>query len=135
MSYMSSLDIDRDDGERLLKAERFILWCKYSRRFRVSRSPSGTGWHVRIYCIKRCEMCRKLFDDPIRYKADKKRPIYGRNILHREKYLLITIGGMHLWAPWPGKEWVSWKEKRKRDRARERRFHRSQRAEKSQVKV
>jgi len=103
----NTLDIDDDlSGGKLEKALNFIKKCPYVSEFTFSRSLGGKGWHVRLYCSRNCEKCRKLFDDPIRYRFDKARKEYSRNVLHIRRYLVISIGQFLIWAPHPGREWL-----------------------------
>jgi hypothetical protein len=52
----------------------------------ITREPSNKkGYHLRLYCHKRCDKCRIVFDDFIRRDADTKRKKEFTNIIFDTK--------------------------------------------------
>jgi hypothetical protein len=43
------------------------------------------GYHLRFYCKVKCDICRFVFDDDIRYSADSKRKKEFTNIIFDTK--------------------------------------------------
>jgi len=113
----NTLDIDADpEGKKLKKALIRIRRCRHAVKHEFTRSTSGVGWHVKIYCNTDCDMCRKLFDDPVRYERDKRRPISAQNVLHSRKYLTVRLPlGIIIMFPWPRpvKAWLKLRKARK----------------------
>jgi len=81
-----TLDLDFNDKEtvnRILKKISLMPCCK---ELWIRYSASMNGYHVLIRCSKPdCDLCRLVFDSPIRYGADLKRPLHRRNVLWDRK--------------------------------------------------
>lgn len=60
-----------------------IMWCKHL--LYIGVKPSLNGWHVTMLCDTDCDICRLVFDDPVRYAKDLMRPEYSRNVLFTRK--------------------------------------------------
>lgn len=58
----------------------------------ITQKPSDSkGVHLILECTKvSCDMCRLLYDDPVRYAKDLKRPTYAANVLFQKKHIPIT---------------------------------------------
>ena len=59
--------------------------CPFCVNFKVKVSPSLNGYHVTMYCRKQCDLCRFVFDDPVRFARDCEREIETRNVLWDRK--------------------------------------------------
>lgn len=68
---------------------KHALFCRGVRAVAWRLSASGRAMHIRWECSKRsCRHCAKLekrFDDPRRWKRDRKRPAHRRRILWDSK--------------------------------------------------
>jgi len=85
MFKLNTIDLDNHETKELILA--FIKECPYLITLDVTPSPGGRGWHFTLWCSRSCELCRELYDDPIRYAKDRIRPSYTRNILFFQKYV------------------------------------------------
>jgi len=85
MFKLNTIDLDNHETKELILA--FIKECPHLISVDVTRSPGGRGWHFTLWCSRSCELCRELYDDPIRYAKDRIRPSYTRNILFSQKYI------------------------------------------------
>ena len=52
----------------------------------VRDSPGGNGFHVEVKCSREgCDLCRLVFDSPIRFERDLDRPPRSRDVLWDRK--------------------------------------------------
>jgi DNA-binding Lrp family transcriptional regulator len=51
----------------------------------VKEDSNKKGYHLRFYCKKECDLCRLVFDDYIRYDADRTRKKEFTNIMFDSK--------------------------------------------------
>ena len=82
--FKCTLDIDTADKGFIEHITNKILNCKFCLDIIVTYS-SLKGVHIIIYCNKKCEICRFVYDDFRRFAYDQNRPYYARNILFQEK--------------------------------------------------
>ncbi len=97
MAYFiyNTLDIDTTERERVNQIIGKIMQCPYLDDLEVEPSFQK-GVHVKMWCMKECEMCRLVFDDEIRYAYDQYRPKYSQNVLFNEKKILKVKKGEKL---------------------------------------
>ena len=55
------------------------------------RCSDSKGYHVKISCIKECDLCRLVFDDDKRFAIDSVMPIQFRDFLFNEKIRLGNV--------------------------------------------
>lgn len=87
MKTYNTIDIDTTDKEFL-----FIVLSKIIRRnnrfsclAKIEVTPSSLkGYHIKLYCKKKCDLCRLVFDDDIRYFYDQYREPESQNVLTQE---------------------------------------------------
>ena len=93
--YYSSLDLDweipkqneglscsRELADRILNK---IVRCKYC--VVASKSLSNyKGYHIEMYCTKKCDLCRFQFDDIRRYEEDLNRLEVFRDLIFNVKH-------------------------------------------------
>jgi hypothetical protein len=89
----NTIDIDTTDKETIFYTVSNIL--NMNRRFhclaKIYINPSSLkGYHIKLYCKKKCDICRMVFDDDIRYFYDQFREIESQNVLCQttESFLL-----------------------------------------------
>jgi hypothetical protein len=51
----------------------------------IKEDSNKKGYHVRLYCNVKCDKCRMVFDDYIRFDADSKRKKEFTNIIFDTK--------------------------------------------------
>jgi hypothetical protein len=69
--------------ERIVKK---ILSCPHLFSFEMRFSPSLNGYHLEFWCLKKCDLCRLVFDDQTRFSADiTNRPTSEQNVLFFQK--------------------------------------------------
>lgn len=51
----------------------------------VIKPSSFKGFHITIFCSRKCDICRLCYDDTKRIAYDSARPEYARNILFETK--------------------------------------------------
>lgn len=76
---LNTIDIDNTSTKNLLRVLAKIKRCKFLDS--VSVEPSLNGFHVTLWCLKDCDLCRFVFDDQFRYMWDFERPEFSRNVL------------------------------------------------------
>ena len=84
IAIINTLDIDSNDKEYVFNIFKRILRCPYIIDFRVKCSLQK-GVHIKIFCNKKCELCRIVFDDKIRFAYDQFRETESQNVLFDEK--------------------------------------------------
>ena len=84
---LNTKDLDASNKGVLELVINEIKKCKYVINLCYRQSASKRGWHIKFYCSKDCDKCRKRFDDVLRYKADiTNRKEIERNVLWDVKY-------------------------------------------------
>ena len=76
--------------------------CEKCLSYEYRRSASGNGYHVRMSCSG-CDLCRWLFDQPIRCDIDHTRAGHMRNVLWDRKNYFKLGRSVEMEAG----EWVS----------------------------
>jgi len=61
-----------------------ICNCKNNLRYNIV-SSSFKGFHIEVFCKKKCDICRMCYDDDKHFAFDMNRPEYARNILFDKK--------------------------------------------------
>jgi len=84
------LDLDFVDKETLGRII-YKIWgcrlCGYSANL-VGVKDTLKGYHMELRCRGNCELCRLVFDDPVRYSRDLRRPVFSRDVLFDCKELV-----------------------------------------------
>jgi hypothetical protein len=93
LKYYSTLDLDFESvapndlactKEKVNKIIWKIIQCQ--NMIGLIREPSNKkGVHLKIFCKIKCDICRFVFDDDIRYSADSKRNKEFINIIFDTK--------------------------------------------------
>ena len=91
-----TLDIDNKKPKPYYNTIEQILLkiakCKNLTSMTCHESPSTNGYHITIWCNKKCPVCRMSYDDQVRYMNDTNlREEHQQNILF-DSY---TINGNH----------------------------------------
>ncbi|MCS7367273.1 MAG: hypothetical protein NDF52_05285 [archaeon YNP-WB-062] len=81
--YYSTIDLDYCDKGKLARIIAKIIQCKWLIKVKVR--DTNKGYHLILFCKRKCELCRMAFDDQTRFFADFNRPLYLRNILWTRK--------------------------------------------------
>ena len=87
----TTLDIDWYNAEHLNHIIQKILRCSYLYSIETEYSPSTNGYHVILWCDRKCPICRLCYDDANRYKYDEiLRPPEEQNVLF-SKYTIKNL--------------------------------------------
>ena len=78
--YSCTLDIDKNDKDFISRIEKKIINCEYL-HYLEKRPSAFKGYHFLLECLKKCDICRIVYDDFRRLAYDLNRPYYARNIL------------------------------------------------------
>ena len=74
---------------------RHVMQCPFIQDLKYRDSASGNGYHVKVKCSREgCDLCRLVFDSPIRFDMDLTRDASTRDVLWDEK--TYTKHGKHL---------------------------------------
>ena len=85
---ITTLDVDTTDKEKITHIlGKIIYYCPHIVDFKFKFS-SKKGIHFILFCSKKCDLCRFVFDDFRRYAYDRHRPKYAQNILFDKKECL-----------------------------------------------
>lgn len=84
--HLNTLDLDFCGIDQLSEIVAKIMLRKCHGP--VAVSDSNKGYHVAMYCEKRCDDCRLVFDDQERYARDRRRPWWSRNVLFDRKIFI-----------------------------------------------
>lgn len=76
---LSTIDIDDTSKKFLLRVLGKICRCKHLQK--ISWKASLNGWHIFLWCDKKCDVCRLVFDDVNRFRWDLERPEFSRNVM------------------------------------------------------
>lgn len=78
---------DKTSFEHVLAKIRAMPCCEG-----ITVKDSNTkGKHIIIECsIINCDICRMVYDDPVRYSKDVNRPTYAQNVLFDKKDIPLT---------------------------------------------
>jgi len=96
--YLNTLDIDIDPQypARPSASKEFvehltekIMKCPFLARIDVIPSLRK-GYHIRLYCKKRCILCRLVYDDFERFRRDINRKSCFQNVLF-ENFKLVRV--------------------------------------------
>ena len=82
---LNTVDLDFNDKEKVGRIIQKIRRCPFLLAGWIRESSSGNGYHIKLYCSIKCDLCRMVFDDSFRYYADQYRPEYRQNILWNYK--------------------------------------------------
>ena len=85
--YRTTIDIDKGDKEFIMNIWKKIILCPYCLSTEINPS-SFKGYHITIFCTKRCDICRFVYDDFRRFAYDQNRLYYARNILFQDKEIM-----------------------------------------------
>jgi hypothetical protein len=97
--YMSTIDLDTRVLKTLKRVLNSILRCRSLYQVYVKKSPSK-GYHLTLWCSKRCLKCRRRWDDPFRLAADlKNRKAYQRDVLFDYK-VIVRNGKVKILRAW-----------------------------------
>lgn len=96
MKHYNTIDLDTTDKEYVLRIRNKILNkglkddCLYD--FQITPSERK-GYHIQLWCRKKCDLCRLVFDDDIRYFYDQYREEESKNVLTQttESFILKVI--------------------------------------------
>lgn len=80
MLFRTTLDIDKNDKEYVGRILEKIGNCKNFINLKIYESKSK-GFHIILFCNKKCDICRMVYDDSTRFYYDSYRPEWARNIL------------------------------------------------------
>jgi hypothetical protein len=93
-NYYSTLDVDFDNvvnpvdltctKEKKNRIKYKMMQCKYLLGCEITPS-NKKGYHFRYYCLIKCDICRLVFDDEIRFNADLTRKKEFTNIIFDKK--------------------------------------------------
>lgn len=96
-SHYNTLDIDFETSYELLedihfscskeKIERLMYKIKKCKNNIDAKKEDSNkkGYHIRLYCKHKCDKCRLVFDDYIRFNADQTRRKEFTNIIFDTK--------------------------------------------------
>ena len=87
MDYRTTLDIDTNDKEFIGRVVEKIIRCRNLKDFYIEPSKFK-GFHIILFCNKKCDICRMCYDDSRRFAYDQNRPEYATNILFDEKEII-----------------------------------------------
>lgn len=74
------------DKDVIQKIVQRIKRCPFLLSLKWHFSSSLNGVHIVLWCNRRCDDCRLVFDDPVRYSADRgTRLVFERDVLFTEK--------------------------------------------------
>jgi len=83
----NTLDLDFVDKETFVRIYAKIL--DYPNRiYGLRRRDTWKGIHLEFFCENNCDLCRLVFDDPVRYARDLRRPVFSRDVLFDCKELV-----------------------------------------------
>lgn len=87
----NTLDLDTTDKEIINRILHKILTC--DSLIKLNYEPSKRkGYHFRLWCVKKCDRCRLVFDDAVRFQYDLMRNFESRDVLAQEsEFHLIKI--------------------------------------------
>jgi len=87
---IQTIDIDNPDMEFLKKILQKIARCRHCLKLQYRISTSLSHYHIRILCAKKCDLCRFVFDDSMRYSYDYERPERRKGILHNTNIIIYN---------------------------------------------
>jgi len=96
MMQRITLDIDNKKPKPyntdITKMLNKIANCPNSQTITCQMSPSTNGYHITVWCNKKCPICRMTYDDQVRHERDTiNRKPHQQNIL----FDTYTIKGNH----------------------------------------
>jgi hypothetical protein len=97
MNYFNTLDLDNIDKETLSLTIQKILKNKCCKSLEYKDS-STKGYHIKMICDKKCDLCRFVFDDIRRYAIDLQREEKFRNVLFNEKEFFNPENKKKVWV-------------------------------------
>ena len=84
--YYQTIDLDYCDKEGTERILHKILG-RFCCQGAAVKPSAHKGFHIILFCSKKCDECRFVFDDTERFRRDMKRPDRRRNVLfHEYKY-------------------------------------------------
>lgn len=91
---INTLDLDNITKEQFFYISLKIIKKDCCKDFKWKYS-SSKGFHVIFNCIKKCDICRFVFDDMKRYEIDFNRDLKFQNTLFTEKeYFRGSMGNL-----------------------------------------
>lgn len=76
----NTLDVDSNDKELINRIFNKVITCL--RLVDIELYPSERkGFHFKLYCKVRCDNCRLVFDDDVRFSYDQYREQKSRDVL------------------------------------------------------
>ena len=81
--FRTTLDIDTNNKEFIGRILSKIIQCKHLIEYKIKES-NLKGYHVILFCDKKCDVCRMCYDDQKRFNFDQNRPDYLQNVLFDE---------------------------------------------------
>jgi len=84
----NTLDLDFVDKETLMKIILKIESMCQGARWGAKITDTLKGYHIEMFCLLDCDLCRMVFDDPVRYSRDLRRPVFSRDVLFNYKELV-----------------------------------------------
>lgn len=78
--YYQTIDLDYCDKEGTERILHKILGRNCCQGAAVKPS-AHKGYHIILFCSRKCDECRLIFDDTERFRRDMKRPDRRRNVL------------------------------------------------------
>lgn len=95
-NHYNSLDLDFEESLKdielsctfhtAFKVVQKISKCKYNVVVQKPKLSNLKGYHIEMYCTKKCDLCRMQFDDVRRYEMDKNRPKECTNLVWDSKH-------------------------------------------------
>ena len=80
----NTIDVDTNDKETIDRILYKINKCIHLKF--LSYKPSlQKGFHFKMFCDIKCEICRICYDDDIRFSYDNFRPAYSQNVMFDTK--------------------------------------------------
>lgn len=76
----NTIDLDYCSWEELGRVCAKISRCPALYRIEIEDSMSK-GFHLKLWCMADCDLCRFVFDDQKRYAIDFRRPTRFQNVL------------------------------------------------------
>ena len=89
----NTIDVDTTNKEfvRNIVSKILLRNNRFHCLSEIKITPSSLkGYHIQLYCKKKCDLCRMVFDDDIRYFYDQYRESESQNVLCQitESFLL-----------------------------------------------
>lgn len=80
----NTLDIDTNKKDVIERIIDKIMKCPFIEEIKLLPSLQK-GFHIKLWCKRKCEICRIVYDDALRYHYDQERPNFSQNVLFDSK--------------------------------------------------